>query len=90
VAPADSPLPEESVWTRWLCVFLGSYLGEVLCKEFGSSWSMADRPGPEAYVVLLGSRPEAPLAIVHDTLTGRHPLSLADYLGQLRQTLGSP
>jgi tetratricopeptide (TPR) repeat protein len=90
VAPADSPLPEDNAWTRWLCVFLGAYLGEVLCKEFGASWSLGDRPEAEAYVVKLGSRPEMPLAVVHDTLTGRHPLALADYLGQLRQTLGSP
>lgn len=90
VAPPDSPLPADSAWTRWLCVFLGAYLGEVLCKEFGASWSSGDRPEAEAYLVRLGSRPEMPLAVVHDTLTGRHPLALADYLGQLRQTLGSP
>ena len=90
VAPADSPLGAESNWTRWLCVFIGAYLGEVLCKEFRSSWAAGDKPDAEAFVVHLGSRREAPLAIVLDAITGRHPLALSDYLDQLRHTLGSP
>jgi tetratricopeptide (TPR) repeat protein len=89
VAPADSPLSEDASWTRWLSVFLGAYLGEVLCREFGGSWSIGDRPEAESFVVNLGSRREMPLAVLFDTLTGRHPMSLADYLGQLRQTLGT-
>jgi len=89
VAPADSPLAEEASWTRWLSVFLGAYLGEVLCREFGGSWALGERPEAESFVVNLGSRREMPLAVLFDTLTGRHPMSLADYLGQLRQTLGT-
>lgn len=89
VAPADSPLPEEAAWTRWLSVFLGAYLGEVLCREFGANWALGDRPEAESFVINLGSRREMPVAVLFDTLTGRHPMSLADYLGQLRQTLGT-
>ncbi|HTV21296.1 MAG TPA: hypothetical protein VMG12_21565 [Polyangiaceae bacterium] len=89
VAPADSPLAEEDSWTRWLSVFLGAYLGEVLCREFGGNWALGDRPEAESFVVNLGSRREMPIAVLYDTLTGRHPMSLADYLGQLRQTLGT-
>jgi tetratricopeptide (TPR) repeat protein len=90
VAPADSPLAEDAAWTRWLSVFLGAYLGEVLCREFGGSWALGDRPEAESFIVNLGLRQEMPLAVLFDAITGRHPLSLADYLGQLRQTLGSP
>jgi hypothetical protein len=90
VAPADSPLAEDAAWTRWLCVFLGAYLGEVLCREFGGSWALGDRAEAESFVVNLGSRREMPLAVIFDTITGRHPMSLSDYLGQLRQTLGNP
>lgn len=90
VAPADSPLAEDAAWTRWLAVFLGAYLGEVLCREFAGSWGLGDRPEAESFVVNLGSRQEMPLAVLFDTLTGRHPMSLSDYLGQLRQTLGNP
>jgi hypothetical protein len=89
VAPADSPLTEDAAWTRWLSVFLGAYLGEVLCRELGGNWSLGDRPEAESFVVNLGSRREMPLGVLFDTLTGRHPMSLADYLGQLRQTLGT-
>jgi hypothetical protein len=90
VAPADSPLPENASWTRWLSSFLGAYLGEVLCKEFGGTWARGDRPEAESFVVNLGSRREMPVALIFDSVTGRHPMSLADYLEQLRQTLGSP
>lgn len=89
IAPADSPLAEGAVWTRWLAVFLGAYLGEVLCREFAGSWDLIDRPEPECFAVTLGSRREKPVSVLLDTLTGRHPLSLADYLDQLRQTLGT-
>jgi tetratricopeptide (TPR) repeat protein len=90
VAPSDAPLDPEAAWTRWLCVFLGAYLGEVLCRELGAGWAISERPEPECFVVQLGSRNEAPLAVLFDILTGRHPLSLADYMAQLRQTLGNP
>jgi tetratricopeptide (TPR) repeat protein len=90
VAPADSPLAEDAAWTRWLSVFLGAYLGEVLCREFGGNWALGGRPEAESFIVNLGVRQEMPLAVLFDTLTGRHPMSLADYVGQLRQTLGSP
>jgi tetratricopeptide (TPR) repeat protein len=90
VAPGDAPLEADAPWTRWLCVFLGAYLGEVLCKEFGGGWALGERQEPESYLVELGSRHEAPLAVLLDVLTGRHPLSLADYVAQLRQTLGNP
>jgi tetratricopeptide (TPR) repeat protein len=90
VAPSDAPLDPDAPWTRWLCVFLGAYLGEVLCREYGAGWALAERPEPECYVVQLGSRQEAPLAVLFDVLTGRHPLALADYMAQLRQTLGNP
>ncbi len=88
VAPVDTPSRDDAPWTRWLCVFLGAYLGEVLCKELGGVWAAAERPDAESFVVQLGDRHEAPLALLLDALTGRHPISLADYLGQLRQTLG--
>ncbi len=90
VAPADSPLPAGSAWTHWLSAFLGGYLGEVLCREFGGSWGLGDRPEAEAFLVNIGSRREMPVALLFNSVTGRHPMSLADYLEQLRQTLGSP
>jgi tetratricopeptide (TPR) repeat protein len=90
VAPADSPLAETAVWTRWLSVFFGSYLGEVLCREFGGNWALGERAEAPSFVVNLGFRQEMPLAVVFDSITGRHPMALADYLGQLRQTLGNP
>jgi tetratricopeptide (TPR) repeat protein len=90
VAPADSPLADDASWTRWLCVFLGAYLGEVLCREFDGDWALGDRPEAESFVVNLGLRQEMPLALLFDNLTGQNPLSLADYVGQLRLMLGSP
>jgi tetratricopeptide (TPR) repeat protein len=90
VAPADSPLAADSRWARWLAVFAGAYLGEVLCKEFGGSWAATERGAAEGYAVHLGSRRELPVSLVFDAVTGRHPIALVDYLGQLRQTLGTP
>jgi tetratricopeptide (TPR) repeat protein len=90
VAPADSPLSADSSWARWLAVFAGAYLGEVLCKEFGGNWSATDRDGPEGLSIHLGMRRELPVSLVFDAVTGRHPIALVDYLGQLRQTLGTP
>ena len=90
VAPPDSPLAADSSWARWLAVFAGAYLGEVLAKEFGGSWAAVERDGAEAYALHLGSRRELPVSLVLDAITGRHPIALVDYLGQLRQTLGTP
>jgi hypothetical protein len=90
VAPPDSPLPAESSWARWLAVFAGAYVGEVLCKEFGGNWSATDRDGADGFSIHLGLRRELPISLVLDAVTGRHPIALIDYLGQLRQTLGTP
>jgi hypothetical protein len=90
IAPADSPLDADSSWARWLAVFAGAYLGEVLCKEFGGSWAAAERGAALAYTIHLGSRRELPVSLLLDAVTGRHPITLVDYLGQLRQTLGTP
>jgi tetratricopeptide (TPR) repeat protein len=90
IAPADSPLASDSSWARWLAVFAGAYLGEVLCKEFGGSWATTERGAALAYAIHLGTRRELPVSLVLDAVTGRHPIALVDYLGQLRQTLGTP
>lgn len=89
VAPPDSPLGADSSWARWIAVFAGAYVGEVLCKEFGGNWSATDRDGADGFSIHLGSRRELPISLVLDAVTGRHPIALIDYLGQLRQTLGT-
>jgi hypothetical protein len=87
VAPADLPLPEDAAWTRWLASFLGAYLGEVLCKEFGGSWVRGDGPGPQGAAIQLAGRRVEPLALLLATLSGGPRASLADYAAELRQAV---
>jgi hypothetical protein len=89
VAPADLPLPKEAAWTRWLASFLGAYLGEVLCKEFGGSWVRGAGTGPQAAAIQLAGRRVEPLALVLDTLSDGPRTSLADYAAELRRAVGT-
>jgi len=89
VAPADLPLPREAAWTRWLASFLGAYLGEVLCREFGGSWVRGAGPGPQSAAIQLAGRRVEPLALLLDTLSGGPQISLADYAAELRRALAT-
>ena len=86
VAPVHAPLPANAPWTRWLCRFLGGYLGEVLCKEFGGAWVRGDGQGPEAAAIQVAGRRIAPVAVLHETLTGGSRTSLENCAGELRKT----
>jgi len=89
VAPADLPLPGDAPWTRWLASFLGAYLGEVLCKEFGGSWVRGAGPGPRGVAIQLAGRRVEPLALLLETLSGGPRTSLADYAAELRRAVGT-
>jgi hypothetical protein len=84
VAPHDAPLAAESGWARWLSVFVGAYLGEVVCKELGGTWRTVDRPSIDAFVIDTGARQIAPLSLVHASVTGLERLDLSDFADQLR------
>jgi hypothetical protein len=86
VAPARAPLPSGSPWARWLSGFLGGYLGEVLCKEFGGAWVRGEGQGQEAAAIQLPGRRLAPVAVLHETLTGGSRTSLERCAGELRKT----
>lgn len=87
VAPPSAPLPAESTWARWLAGFLGGYFGEVLCKEFGGVWVRGDGQGPAGAAIQVAGRRIAPVALLHDTLTGGPRTSLENSAGELRKTL---
>jgi hypothetical protein len=86
VAPVHAPLPENAPWTRWLCGFLGGYLGEVLCKEFGGAWVRGDGQGPEAAAIQVAGRRISPVAVLLETLAGGSRTSLENCAGELRKT----
>ncbi len=88
VAPAGAPSSEGAEWARWLSVFLGAYLGEVMCKEFNAVWVAADQPNAEAFAVQLSDRQVTPVAFILKALGARQPVSLADYVEQQRQDFG--
>jgi tetratricopeptide (TPR) repeat protein len=90
LAPAHAPLAPSSVWARWLAGFLGGYLGEVLCKEFGGVWVRGDGQGREAAAIQVAGRRLSPVALVHETLTGGSRISLENYAGELRKTVLHP
>lgn len=85
VAPADAPLDAESGWARWLSVFVGAYLGEVLCKELGGTWRTVDRPSSDAFVVDVSGRQIAPVSLLHAAVSGVKPFDLGDFVAELRQ-----
>jgi hypothetical protein len=87
VAPAGAPSSEGADWARWLSVFLGAYLGEVMCKEFNAIWVAADQPDAEAFAVEWRDRRVTPVAFVLKALGEGQPVSLADYVEQQRQGL---
>ena len=87
VAPASAPLPAESSWARWLAGFVGGYFGEVLCKEFGGVWVRGDGQGPDAAAIQVAGRRIAPVALLHETLSGGPRTSLENSAGELRKTL---
>ncbi len=84
VAPPEAPLEANSGWARWLSVFVGAYLGEVLCKELGGSWRTVDRPSFDAFVVDAGGRQIAPVSLVHASVSGLEPLNLSSFAAELR------
>jgi tetratricopeptide (TPR) repeat protein len=87
MAPEHAPLPANAAWARWLAGFLGAYLGEVLCKEFGGVWVRGDGRGREAAAIQVAGQRIAPVALLHETLTGGLRTSLESCAGELRQTL---
>ncbi|MEO8177359.1 MAG: hypothetical protein ABI895_00875 [Deltaproteobacteria bacterium] len=87
VAPAHAPLPAHSPWARWLSGFLGGYLGEVLCKEFGGVWVRGDGQGQQTAAIQVAGRRIAPVAVLHETLTGGSRTSLENCAVELRKTL---
>jgi hypothetical protein len=90
VAPVGARLPEDTPWTRWLSVFVGAYLGEVLCRDFGGVWVGADGSGARAVAVQLGKRRIAPLMLILDIVTGRAELTLQEFAGDLRHGTAAP
>jgi hypothetical protein len=90
VAPLGAPLLEDSAWARWLAVFLGAYLGEVLCKELGGVWGAAESAGAEAFVIELPERTIAPAAVLMATLCGRQVTRLTDFVAQLQAMPAPP
>jgi hypothetical protein len=87
VAPPRGPLPPDSSWARWLAGFLGGYFGEVLCREFGGVWVRGDGHGMSAAAIQVAGRRIAPVALLHQTLTGGPRISLEDSAGELRNAL---
>lgn len=85
VAPGDAPLDAESGWARWLSVFVGAYLGEVLCKELGGAWRTVDRPSSDAFIIDVGGQQIAPLSLVHAAVSGIKPIDLGGFVADLRQ-----
>jgi hypothetical protein len=90
VAPVGAHLPEDLPWTRWLSVFVGAYLGEVLCRDFGGVWVGADGSGARAVAVQLGKRRIAPLMLILDIVTGRAELTLQEFAADLRHGTAAP
>ncbi len=89
VVPSDAPLAANARWARWLCVVLGAYLGEVLCRDFGGTWASQERRDARAFAVRIGDREIAPLAVVQGRVTGEQPVLLSEYAANLRPH-GSP
>lgn len=90
IAPAGAPLPEDSAWARWVAVFVGAYLGEVLCKELGGAWRGVDRPDAEAFAVSVRGREIAPIARVLEMVSGRQPAGLAALVSELAPRPSAP
>jgi hypothetical protein len=84
VAPGEAPPDRDSSWAHWLSVFVGAYLGEVLCKELGGTWRTVDRPSTDAFVIEIGTRQIAPVSRVHAAVSGLEPLQLATFVAGLR------
>lgn len=84
IAPASAPLDADSAWARWLSVFLGAYLGEVLRSEFGGAWVDGVGSGAEAFEVECGEQRVAPLAVVRDAICGQRTSCLAELVEELR------
>ena len=87
VAPAGAPSSQNADWVRWLSVFLGAYLGEVICRELNAAWVAVDQPGVEAFAVELGQQRVTPVALLYKALREQQPVSLADYLEQQGRVL---
>jgi hypothetical protein len=87
VAPPAAPLPANSAWTRWLAGFLGGYLGEVLCREFGGAWVRGDGPDQAAAAIQVAGRRITPVAVLLETLSGGPRTTLENCAGELRKTL---
>jgi tetratricopeptide (TPR) repeat protein len=77
------PLEKGSRWHQWLSVFLGSYLGEVLCKAFGAQWAIRDLPAPDNFAVKLLHRHVAPVTFVMEALLKPDPISLRAWAADL-------
>jgi hypothetical protein len=84
IAPDSAPLDAGGAWARWLAVFLGAYLGEVLRSEFGGAWVLGVGEGAEAFEVECGDQRIAPLALVLEALSGERSICLADFPDELR------
>jgi hypothetical protein len=89
VVPSDAPLAANTRWARWLCVLLGAYLGEVLCRDFGGTWASLERRDARAFVVRIGDREVAPLSVLQGRVSGEQPVLLAEYTANLRPHGGS-
>jgi tetratricopeptide (TPR) repeat protein len=77
------PLERGSRWHHWLSVFVGSYLGEVLCKAFGAEWVIRDLPAPEAFAIKLPHRHVMPVSFVMEALLKPEPVSLRSWAADL-------
>jgi tetratricopeptide (TPR) repeat protein len=77
------PLEKGSRWHLWLSVFVGSYLGEVLCKAFGAEWVISDLPAPEGFAVKLSHRRVTPISFVMEALLKPEPVSLRAWAADL-------
>jgi tetratricopeptide (TPR) repeat protein len=73
-------------WHNWLSVFVGSYLGEVLCNSFAGQWVLRDPPLPEEFMVKLPQREVRPVALLMDALLRPEPISLRAWASDLETT----
>jgi hypothetical protein len=80
---SHKPLERGSRWHHWLSVFVGSYLGEVLCKAFGAQWVMRELPAPDAFAIKLPHRHVAPVTYVQEALLKSEPISLRAWAADL-------
>jgi tetratricopeptide (TPR) repeat protein len=84
---SHKPLERGSRWHHWLSVFVGSYLGEVLCKAFGAQWEMREIAAPDAFAVKLPHRHVAPVTYVQEALLKPEPISLRAWAADLETSV---